>query len=93
MSEGIAEATPAVKKTRAPRQDYGFNEAAVITKTGKDVKYRMNGKRRSWYESVTGFEGQTVKAYLDAYADSKESPRGWLRFFVQDGAISLVAAS
>lgn len=80
-----------LKKPRNPRQDYGFKLEAVITTTGKETKYR--GKRLSWFESLKGFEGQTVKAFLDAYSDGKERPRGWLRFFVQDGAVALVTAS
>ena len=91
MSEVSAETPTKLKAKRAPRQDYGFKPDAVIVLTGKEIKYR--GARKSWFDSVAGFNGQTVKAFTDAYTDSKESPRGWLRFFVQDGAVSLVQAS
>lgn len=86
-----ADPAPKLKVPRQPKQDYGFKKEAVITLTGKETKYR--GARKSWFDSVSSMQGQTVASYLEAYKDSKESPRGWLRFFVQDGAVSLVAAS
>ncbi len=88
-SENQVEGKP--KKTRAPKQDYGFSKTAVIVKGEQDKTYRSN--RLAWFNKVTAFEGQTVAAFLDAHKDEKDSPRGWLRFFVQDGAVKLTAAS
>lgn len=83
--------TPATKKVRAPRQDYGFKPEAVIERGEKDGKYRTN--RAVWFAKVLAYEGQTVKSFLDANKNEKDPPRGWLRFFVQDGAIKLTVAS
>ena len=78
----------APKKERAPRQDYGFNKLAVIGLVAeKAVKYR--GQRKSWYEDISKLEGKTVEAFLESKKDSKDPPRGWLRFFVQDGSVTL----
>ncbi len=79
------------KKTRAPRKNYGFSENAVITLTGKEAKYR--GSRKANFDSIVPYEGQTVKAWMESRKAEKDSPRGWLRFFVADGTVSLVAAS
>ncbi len=79
------------KAKRGPRQDYGYSKAAVIVKGDKDAKYRS--KRAVWYGKVMSFEGQTVAAFLDAHKNDEDSPRGWLRFFAQDGTVKLTAAS
>ncbi len=84
-----AEAAPKLKAPRQPRTDYGYKKEAVITLTGKETKYR--GDRKAWFESVVAFNGQTVKAWEDSHKDKEESPRGWMRFFVQDGSVSLVS--
>lgn len=93
------EATPkdpnAPKKARAPRTDYGFAPTSVINLVeGADVaKYR--GARLDWYNRLKAAAGQTVQQFLDANQGvvngkgQSEPPRGWLRFFVQDGAASL----
>lgn len=89
MSDVSAE-TPVPKVKRAPRQDYGFKPNAIITLTGKETKYR--GARKEWFDTVVKYQGQTVKAWDESHLNPKDSPRGWLRFFVQDGAVSLVSA-
>lgn len=80
----------APKAPRAPRVNYGYNENAIITLTGKDGKYR--GARKAWFESVQAAQGTSVKAWEESRKSEKDAPRGWLRFFVQDGTVSLVSA-
>jgi len=75
------------KKERAPRKDYGFHADSVIRLTDKEVKYR--GQRKDYYELLTRFNGKKVSEFLDAAKDRKDPPRGWLRFFVDDGAATL----
>lgn len=78
----------APKKERAPRKEYGFHKDAVIALVESEaVKYR--GQRKEWYESITAFAGKTVGDFLESKKDSKDPPRGWLRFFVQDGSVTL----
>lgn len=85
-SKGVRE-----RKPRAPRKDYGFSEDAVIRIVPDKVKtYR--GHRKEWFESIKGFEGQTVKAWLEGCGrgGEKDPPRGWLRHFAQAGSVELV---
>lgn len=84
-----AEAT-GEKKERAPRQNYGFHPEAVISITEKEGKFR--GQRLEWYEALKGCNGKSVQTFLDATKDKKDPPRGWLRFFVQEGFASLSGA-
>lgn len=99
MSEGLTPPTKekkvkdpnAPKVPRAPRVSYGYNENAIITLTGKDGKYR--GARKTWFESVSAAAGTTVKSWEESRKNEKDPPRGWLRFFVQDGTVSLVSPS
>lgn len=72
-----------VKKTRKPRQSYGYAKDAVISLTDKSPAYK--GKRKSWYEVLRECHGKTVAEF----ELGQEGARGWLRFFVQDGAVSL----
>ena len=76
------------KKTRAPRQDYGFKQGAKISLTSKfDVKsYR--GKRGEYAAHIANCDGKTVEDFFGMCPD-EDPPRGWLRFFVQSGACSL----
>lgn len=79
----------APKKERAPRQNYGFHEDSIIELVqGKEIKYR-DGNRKAWYEKVLAYAGRPVKEYMSGYKNEKDPPRGWLRFFVQDGAVVL----
>lgn len=75
------------KKTRAPRQDYGFAKDAKIHLTDGDKTYR--GKRGEMYEALKKSNGKTVQHFLDNNKDEKDPPRGWLRFFVQNEACTL----
>ena len=83
----------APKKERAPRTNYGYAETSLITLTGKENKYR--GARKAWYDSLVAANGKSVKEWGDAQkaAGQKDPPRGWLRFFVQDGTVALVAVA
>lgn len=80
-----------LKAKRAPKQDYGYKDTAVITLTGKETKYR--GNRKAWFDSIAEAQGQSVKAWEESKKNEKDSPRGWLRFFVQDGAVQLLNPS
>lgn len=77
-------------KPRTPRTDYGFSPDStlhIVKGEGKENKYR--GHRKEWYDSLVKFDNQKVAAWADSRKDQKDPPRGWLRFFVQDGTVSL----
>lgn len=82
------------KKPRAPRADYGFSpESTIIIVKDKDNKYR--GQRLDWFNKIKLFEGKKVADFMTMYEGAKtpkgtaDPPRGWVRFFVQDGTVSL----
>lgn len=81
----------APKKERAPRTDYGFSpDATIALVEGKGDKYR--GHRKDWYDTVKAHEGKKVGEWIAATKkEGGDPPRGWLRFFVQDGAVTLTA--
>lgn len=83
----------APKKERAPRTDYGFRPDAVIGLVeGKGDKYR--GHRKDWFETVKAHVGKTVTEWVAATKkEGGDPPRGWLRFFVQDGAVTLTGGT
>lgn len=85
-----AEKPEGEKKERAPRQNYGFHPEAVIAITEKEGKFR--GQRAEWYEVLKGCNGKKVADFLEAAKDKKDPPRGWLRFFVQEGFATLSGA-
>lgn len=76
-------------KDRAPRKDYGYAASAFISITEKENKYR--GQRLEWYQLLVASNGKTAADYEAAAkaAGKTEPSRGWLRFFVQDGAAVL----
>lgn len=84
----VTETTEAApeKKERAPRQDYGFRKGATINITEKEVKYR--GKRLEYFEILKKHDGKTIEKFFAACPEG-DPPRGWLRFFVTDGAATL----
>ena len=78
----------APKKERAPRQDYGFaKDATIAVVEAEGKKYR--GQRGEWFQTLVAHNGKTVGEWLEDRKDSKDPPRGWLRFFVQDGSVTL----
>jgi hypothetical protein len=84
----------APKKPRAPRQDYGFSaEATIGLVVEKAAKYR--GQRADWFKRISAFEGKKVSEFMTANENaltpkgSQDPPRGWVRFFVQDGSVTL----
>jgi hypothetical protein len=82
----------APKKERAPRTDYGYHaEATIHLVPGKEIKYR-EGHRLAWYNSLKDFDGKTVGAWETSRKAEKDPPRGWIRFFVMDGAVTLSGA-
>jgi hypothetical protein len=84
-SQGDSPAKP--KKPRAPRKDYGYSPASII-KVDKEKEVNYKGKRGDYYKLLVANDGKTVNDFEGA-APAGDSPRGWLRFFVQDGACSL----
>ena len=76
------------KKARATRQDYGYKSGATITlsKDAGDKKYR--GKRLEYFEALQKCDGKSVEDF-EKKAPDGDPPRGWLRFFVQDGTAIL----
>lgn len=79
----------APKKERAPRQDYGFkSDALIAVNEEKGAKYR--GHRKDWFETVKAHVGRKVEEWIAATKkEGGDPPRGWLRFFVQDGSVTL----
>jgi hypothetical protein len=84
----------APKKPRAPRTDYGFSpEATIGLNKEKAAKYR--GQRLEWFNRISAFEGKKVAEFMTKYEKaqtpkgSQDPPRGWVRFFVQDGTVTL----
>lgn len=101
-ANAVTKATPAKaaadpnapKKPRAPRTDYGFSPDSTIGLVqDKAAKYR--GQRLDWFNRISAFNGQKVSAFMAKYEGSKtpkgsdDPPRGWVRFFVQDGSVTL----
>ncbi len=76
------------KKKRAPRKDFGINSEATIklTKEAKDKKYR--GKRESYFELLKLCNHKSVDDFY-AKCPPGDPPRGWLRFFIEDGAATV----
>ena len=84
----------APKKPRQPRADYGFTpDSTIHIVKDKDNKYR--GQRLEWFNKIKEFEGKKVSEFMTKYEGNKNSkganepPRGWIRFFVQDGTVTL----
>ncbi len=88
--ETEVEAVEGEKKERAPRQDYGFLPGATITLVDKENTYR--GKRLDYYNLLKKANGKTVEQFYGSCPEG-DPPRGWLRFFVQDGAATLAGGS
>lgn len=82
------------KKPRAPRVDYGYHPQALIMITDKENKFR--GQRLDWYESIVPFDGKNVREWEETRKGVKngqgnvQSPRGFLRRLVLEGAVELV---
>lgn len=103
-ANGAADAAPKAKKEKAPvdpnapkkeraaRTSYGYHaEATINLVAGKEVKYR-EGHRLAWYNSLKEFDGKKVGDWEASRKAEKDPPRGWLRFFVSDGAVTLTGA-
>lgn len=76
------------KKPRAPRKDYGFKSGAKITLTKEAAEKKYRGKRAEYFEILQKSNGKTVEDF-EKSCPANDPPRGWLRFFVQDGAATL----
>jgi hypothetical protein len=80
----------APKAPRAARQDYGYRPDAMITITTEKDTSKLRGQRKEWYDKVVAFNGKKVQEFADANKENpKDPPRGWVRFFAQEGFISL----
>jgi len=78
---------PKAKAARKPRVDYGYKPGATITLTDKDGS-KYGGKRGVYYAALKACNGKTVEDF-EAACPEGDTPRGWLRFLVQDGAATL----
>lgn len=87
MTEAVA------KKTRKPRRPYNYSPNSIIGLTEKSRAYR--GKRKVWFDSVAGAVGKTVAEWEAScgMGGEKNPPRGWLRFFTEDGTVELKSAA
>lgn len=83
-------ASPAPVKTRAARRDYGFTPGCKIV-LSEEKTYR--GKRGDVYQILRKFNGKPAEKFFEAIQPmlENEAPRGWLRFYVEDGAVVLAA--
>ena len=79
---------PKSDKPRAPRKDYGFKTGATIKITEDGTKKTYRGKRKEYFDRLLAADGKTVEEFTSACPEG-DPPRGWLRFFVQDGAAEL----
>jgi len=79
---------PAEKKARAPRADYGFRPGATIHMTEEADGKKYRGKRGEYFTVLKACDGKAVEIF-EKKAPEGDPPRGWLRFFVQDGACEL----
>lgn len=78
----------APKTPRGPRKDYGYSLESTIKLTDGEQAYR--GQRLDWYNVLKQHNGKTVGDFLKAAEGRKDPGRGWLRFFVQDEAVTLI---
>jgi len=85
------EADPnAPKAPRAPRQDYGYRADATIALTADKDVTKLRGHRKAWYDKISAYNGKKVSEFTDANKENpKDPPRGWVRFFAQEGYITL----
>ncbi len=84
-----AEKDPNAPKTpRSKPVPYGFLPGAKISLTEDAAKKGYKGKRLEYFERLKAANGKTVEDFAGA-CPKDDPPRGWLRFFVQDGACTL----
>lgn len=78
-------------KPRKPRVDYGYAPSSIIhivqAKEGEEPKF--HGKRKEYYDLLCKHDGKTVNDFEGAWPDKNDPPRGWVRFFVQNGNVTL----
>lgn len=79
---------PLPKKERAPRADYGYSPTSLI-QIVKDKDNAYRGKRKEWFDKLVAAEGKSAATFLEENKGD-DAPRGWLRFFVQDGTVTLL---
>jgi len=79
---------PPAKKVRAAKQSYGYMPGAEIS-VDQEKNYRA--KRGQVYAVLVACDGKKVEDFAKKAAKvlGEESPRGWMQFFVRDGACSL----
>ena len=99
LDEAVAEegAEPSEKKPRAERKDYGYNKNAIVVIVANEKSAAYRGQRKDWFDTLVSFDGQTVgewEASRQGILNNKgtpQAPRGWLRFYVVDGTVTLSA--
>lgn len=80
-----------VKKVRKPRTDYGYRLGNTI-RIVRDADNAYRGHRKEWFESLVAFNGKTVAEWVEARkTPDGETPRGYARFFAQDGTVAFDA--
>jgi hypothetical protein len=97
-SEAKAKA-PKEAKAKAPKEPkvkrpYKYSRDAIIRLVpDKEIKYR--GQRAEWFEIVKAHDGKKVSEFNEAAKGRTngkgvvQTPSGWLRFYVIDGAVTL----
>lgn len=78
-------------KVRAPRTNYGYHEGATISLSTTERSAKLSGHRLAWYDSIKAYDGKTVAEWEESRKGEKDPPRGWLRFMVQEGLVTLAA--
>lgn len=83
-------------KEAKPRGNYGYSvDATIEIVKEKETKYR--GQRQDWFDLLKKYDGKKVKDFNEAAANrtngkgTVQTPSGWLRFYVLDGSVKLIA--
>lgn len=91
--EAKAKAPKAPKEPKVKRP-YKYSRDAIIRLVpDKEIKYR--GQRAEWFEIVKAHDGKKVSEFNEAAKGRTngkgvvQTPSGWLRFYVIDGAVTL----
>ena len=79
---------PPAKKVRAAKQNYGYIPGAEIS---IEAEKNYRARRGQVYAVLVACDGKKVEDFAKKAVKvlGKESPRGWVQFFVRDGACSL----
>lgn len=67
-----------------------MRKKSVKLRVKKDVEYR--GMRAAWYDLIQKCDGKDLDTFFsvaERQAPNDERPRGWLRFFIREGVVTL----